>query len=195
MILEMQDDLANEQTQQHCRPGGNCRVTLNIKHFAPHKPRRRLRHVCPKKLVETRCKEDDMLLQNWAKIVLCNVFDTAETMTDTSGGSHSVSVNSAATVPTIRAGLSGTTPTAADTVLGTPEESAAATMSAVSGSGSSCSFTGQATITATALRAYQECGFEITVGGNIYLIAHDVFSTLNVSNGGTLQVTYTFTWS
>ena len=93
-----------------------------------------------------------------------------------------------------RAGTSGTAAAVTDTALGAQTETASATVNANPTTGTtSGTFTVTFTITAGADRAYQEVGLGITNNSNLYLLCHDVFSTLNVSNTGTLAVTYTFT--
>lgn len=140
-------------------------------------------------------ERDALATQQFAQLIQLNILDTAESIKDTGGTSHSESVNTAATAPTIDAGTTGTAATVTDNALGTETETVAATINAYSGSGSSGSFTVTGTITAGANRAYQEVGLKVTVNTHVYLICHDTFSTLNVSSGGTLAVTYTITLS
>lgn len=140
-------------------------------------------------------QRDALATQQFAQLVQLNILDTAETIKDTGGTTHSEAVNTAATAPTISAGTTGTAATVTDNALGAETETVAATINAYSGSGSSGSFTVTGTITATAARAYQEVGLKVTVNSHVYLICHDTFSTLNVSSGGTLAVSYTLTFS
>jgi creatinine amidohydrolase/Fe(II)-dependent formamide hydrolase-like protein len=143
--------------------------------------------------------DDDLTTKQLAQLIMANILDTApgsSAMTDTSGSTHTVTVNSAATLPLIAAGTSGTTATVADHALGTQTETVTAvTSTTFTGSGSSGTVMVTGTITAGSARAYQEVGIEVTVGSNIYLLTHDTFTTLNVSSGGTLAVTYMFTFS
>ncbi len=88
-----------------------------------------------------------------------------------------------------------TAATVIDNALGAQTETQSATINAWSGTGSSGTFTVTATITAGADRAYAEVGLRVTVNAHLYLICRDVFSVLNVSNTGTLAVTYTFNFS
>ena len=147
-------------------------------------------------LAGIRHKENDLATAQFAQLIQANILDTAETITDTGGTGRSVTANSAATVPTIAAGTTGTAATVSDTALGTETETqTTVTVNTYSGSGSSGTFTVTGTITAGSARAYQEVGLKVTVGGHVFLICHDTFSTLNVSSGGTLAVTYTLTLS
>lgn len=145
-------------------------------------------------LLDERCM-DDLATKQFAQLVQALIFNSTQTIADTSNATHSVANASATTAPTILAGTTGTAATVTDFALGAQTETVAGTVNAYSGSGSSGSFTITGTITATADRAYQEVGLRVTNGGNTYLVCHDTFSTLNVSNTGTLAVTYTLTFS
>jgi hypothetical protein len=140
-------------------------------------------------------ERDALATKQFAQLVQLNILDTAETVTDTTGTGDALSVNSAATAPTILAGTGTTAATVTDNAMQTQTESVAATINAYSGSGSSGSFTVIGTVTAGAARAYAEVGLQVTVATKTFLICHDSFSVLNVSNGGTLAVTYTLTFS
>lgn len=94
-----------------------------------------------------------------------------------------------------RAGTNTTTAAVTDFALGTETETqSTVTVNANPTTGTtSGTFTVTFTITATADRAYAEVGLSITNNAHVFLLTHDVFSVLNVSNTGTLAVTYTFT--
>lgn len=140
-------------------------------------------------------ERDALATKQFAQLVQLNILDTAETITDTTGTGNALTVNNAATAPTIAAGTGTTAATVTDHVLQTQTETVAGTINAYSGSGASGTFTVTGTITAGANRAYAEVGLLVTVGAKTYLICHDSFSVLNVSTSGTLQVSYTLTFS
>lgn len=146
-------------------------------------------------LVGHECKDDDLATKQFAQVVMALVFASTQTIADTSASTHSVANNTATSAVTVLAGTTGTAATVLDTALGAQTETGTTTVNAYSGSGSSGTFTITSTVTATADRAYQEVGLRITIGGNLYLLCHDTFSTVNVSNTGTLAVTYTITFS
>ena len=150
---------------------------------------------CPKKSIGVR-EKDDLSTQQLAQLVQLNILNTNNTIKDTSNTTHSETANTAASSPTILAGTGTTAAAVTDYTLQTQTETVAATIGSISGwSGTSGTFTVTGTITAGANRAYAEVGLRVTVNTHLYLICHDVFSALNVSNGGTLAVTYTFTFS
>ena len=149
---------------------------------------------CEKPLVGVVCK-DDITVKQLAQLIMANILDTAPgstAMLDITDTGRTVTVNSASTLPLIAAGTSGTAANFADYKLGTQTETVTAVTSPTF---SSNTFSVTGTITAGSARAYQEVGMECTVGGNIFLLTHDTFATLNVSSGGTLGVTYTFTFT
>lgn len=103
-------------------------------------------------------------------------------------------ISGANSAPTGRAGTNATAAAVTDFKLGTETETAAATVNANPTTGTtSGTFTITYTVTAGADRAYTEVGVTITNNTNLYLLCHDVFTALNVSNTGTLAVTYTWT--
>lgn len=144
---------------------------------------------------------NDLATNQFAGFINTNLLDTGETIKDTAGTGNAISANSAATSPTIVAGTGTTAAAVTDYALQTPVSgssgSVGATVGAPSGSGTSGTITITGTITNSSGSniTYSEVGIEITVGGNTYLISHDVFTGLTVSNGGTLAVTYTLTYS
>lgn len=151
---------------------------------------------CEKPLVGVFEDEYDLGTKQLGQLIMGNILNSGQTITDTGGSARAVAANSACTVPTISAGTSGTAATVADTALGTETETVAAgAPSAGTWSGTSGTFTVAGTVTATANRSYQECGFKVTAATFVFLICHDTFSTLSVSSGGTLAVTYTWTIS
>lgn len=182
------------------KPTGTVKVKVKLEAFAPcpeHGPQG-IPCTCmhkPEHSLGVREKDDDLFTKQFAQFVQALIFNSTQTIADTSNATHSVANASATTAPTILAGTSGTAATVTDVALGTQTETVAGTVNAYSGSGASGSFTITGTIVATADRAYQEVGLRVTNGGNSYLVCHDTFSTLNVSNTGTLAVTYTLTWS
>lgn len=174
---------------------GGIDIRLEVEAFAPCPHHAPLACSCPKASLGRRCKDGDLATKQFAQLVQALLLNSTQTITDTASATHSVANASATTLPTILAGTTSTAATVTDVALGTQTETVSATVNAYSGSGSSGSFTVTGTITATADRAYAEVGLRVTNGGNTYLICRDTFSTLNVSNTGTLAVTYTLTWS
>jgi hypothetical protein len=181
---------ATEKQPCDGKPQG-IRVKLNIKAYEPCSVHGDQPCACEKKLVGEVEKEHDLTCKALAQLIMLNILHSAQIITDTSNTGNSESVNTACTSPLIAAGTSGTSATFADHVLGTETE----TVSATVGSISSNTFAVTGTITAGANRAYQEVGIRVTANSHLYLLTHDTFSTLNVSNTGTLAVTYTFTFT
>jgi hypothetical protein len=146
---------------------------------------------------ETREIRGDLATKQFMQFIQANILVTAETITaeDSSTASIGGATPTTTSAVTIEAGTTGTAATVLDVALGTSTETIAGVVNAYSGSGSSGSFTVTGTVTAGANRAYQEVGLRITAGGKNFLLCHDTFSTLNVSSGGTLAVTYTITGS
>lgn len=143
----------------------------------------------------------DLATLQMAQLVQNNILATAEAVTDTGNASRSLSANSATSVPRIVAGIGATAAAYNDYALQTPTAGTsgyvAATINAASGSGTSCSFTVTGTITNTSGSSvsYGEVGITIVCATYTFLLCHDVFSALPVSNNGTLAVTYTLTYS
>jgi hypothetical protein len=141
-------------------------------------------------------ERDALTCINFAKLcqqnLLAGLGGAAQNLTDTGGTTtRSVAVNSAVTAPLINAGTTGTAAAFADTKLGTETETVAATVNALS----SNTFTVTGTITAGSARSYQEVGIRVTCATFLFQICHDTFSALSVSSGGTLAVTYTFSFT
>ena len=144
---------------------------------------------CPKRCV-------DIMLLQFAQIVQLNILDTAVSIKDTSGSSHSETANTSSSTIDIHAGTGATAAayndhalqTETETVLGT---SGTVTVGSATGSGTTSSFTVSGTVTAGASRAYSDVGLSVTINSHVYLLCHDVFTALSVSNGGTLAITYT----
>lgn len=171
------------------------RVRLELEGFDPcihHAP---LPCSCKKKSVGKRCKEHDLATKQLGQLIQLNILATNETIKDTSAANNAETANTAASAPTILAGTGGSAATVIDNALGTQTETQAATINAWSGTGSSGTFTVTGTITAGADRAYIEVGLRVTVNAHLYLVCRDAFTTLNVSNTGTLATTYTFNFS
>ncbi len=151
---------------------------------------------CKKKVTGVREGIVNLCTNNFAAFVQANILNQApsNSIKDTGNTSRSPSANSAMSALTGAAGTTGTAAAVTDFKLGTETETQAATVNANPTTGTtSGSFTVTFTITATADRAYAEVGIKVTNATFVFLICHDTFSTLNVSNTGTLAVTYTFT--
>jgi len=146
---------------------------------------------------ESRQLDADLATKQFAQFIQANILAASQTIKAEDASTNSIggAVPTVTSAPTIEAGTTGTAATVVDFALGTQTETVAATVNAYSGSGSSGNFTVTGTIVATADRAYQEVGLRITASTKNYLLCHDTFSTLNVSNTGTLAVTYTITLS
>ena len=133
----------------------------------------------------------------FASFVQANILNQApaNNQSDTGGSSRAITANTAMSSLTGEAGTSATTAAVTDTKLGTATESqASVTVNANPTSGTtSGTFTVTFTITAGADRAYAEVGLYVTKQTFVFCITRDTFSVLNVSNTGTLAVTYTFT--
>jgi hypothetical protein len=138
----------------------------------------------------------------FAKFIQTNLLATAETITDTANTTHAISANTAATAPLIVAGTTTTAAASNDYKLGGQSSggsgSVAATVNAwTTTSSTSGNFTVTGTITNTSggTIAYGEVGIQITASSVAFILAHDAFAALNVSNNGTLAVTYTITFT
>jgi len=174
---------------------GKICIKLEIKAYDPCPIHMGVPCECEKVLVGEIVKEDDLATKQFAQFVQALLLNSTQSITDTASVAHSVANASATTAPTILAGTGATAATVLDVALQTQTEFIAATVGAYSGAGLTGNFTVTGTITAAALRAYVEVGLRVTNGGFDYLICRDTFSTLNVSASGTLQVSYTITFS
>ncbi len=151
------------------------------------------------KVTGRRCLKDDLATKQFAQFIQANILNTGETIKDTSNSDKSISANSDATVPRIVAGI-GTTPAdvtdyCLESATAGTSGYAAATINAYSGTGTSGTFTITGTITNSSgvTIAYAEVGVTIVSATFTFLLCHDIFTALNVSDGGTLAVTYTAT--
>ncbi len=138
-------------------------------------------------------KEYDLATKQLAQFLMALVFNSTQTISDTGGTGRSIANATAVTAPTVLAGTGSTSATVSDTALGTQTETVAGTVTSYSAGTTTGTFTITGTITAGADRAYAEIGCRVTSGGDTFLVCRDVISTTNVSNTGTLAVTYTFT--
>lgn len=178
------------------QPVSLCRKSAR---YAPRDPKNR--HCTGPVLKGVREGPANLCTQAFALFTQNNMLATAESIKDTGNTSRSLSANSACSAPTIVAGTGTTAAAVTDVSLQTQQGgssgSQAATINAYSGAGTSGSYTVTATITNTSggTVAYAEVGLTIVSATFTFLIAHDVFSALSVSNNGTLAVTYTFTFS
>lgn len=139
-----------------------------------------------------------------ANLMQTNIFDTAESITDVTDTARSIAVNSASTVLYINAGTGTTAAAFTDYKLTTTSSSygstspntsyqEAGTVNAISSN--TFTVTGTITNTSGATITYSEVGMSVTVSTYQFLISHDVFTGLSVSNNGTLAVTYTLTFT
>ena len=139
----------------------------------------------------------NLCVNGFAAFVQANILNNAPTnnIKDTGGTLRAIAANSAQSALTGRAGTNATAAAVTDNALGTETETqATVTVNANPTTGTtSGTFTVTYTITAGADRAYTEVGLSVTNATHVMLLTHDVFTALNVSNTGTLAVTYTFT--
>jgi hypothetical protein len=139
----------------------------------------------------------NLLTNVYAKLVQAGLLGTTTSVTDTGSSARSVTKTldggmvSASTA--LCAGTGATAATVADVNLQTQTELVSnPVINAVSGSGSTGTYTITGTITATADRAYVESGIKVQTTTNswVFLLAHDSYAALSVSNTGTLSLTY-----
>lgn len=179
-------------------------VKFQVKAYAACKRHRRrnARHPeqhcrCRTKLLGVREGKSNLATNVFAGFVRCGLFGTNTTVTDTGSTGRAITkaIDGGAASLSVGAGTSGTAATVADVNMTFADSQGSPTVNAISGSGSSGTFTVTGTITAGADRAYQEVGIKMTTTTNswVFLLCRDTFSTLNVSNTGTLAVTYTIT--
>ncbi len=143
----------------------------------------------------------NLATKQFAQFVLNNIFATAQTITDTSDAGIAETATKALSSFNIIVGTGTTAAAVTDYALQTPTSGSsgtiAATINAYSGSGTSGSFTITGTITNSSgsTISYTEAGITASDGTDTFLLTHDVFTAQNVSNSGTLAVTYTLTFS
>lgn len=179
------------------------RLHLDLKAYAPCHNSRHHRPEgcgCKKKLTGIRTGPTNLATAVFAKFIQAAIMGQTTSITDTTSNSRSVTktVDGGVNTRTGHAGTGGTAATIADVSMQTStENTTSVTINATTGSGASGSFTTTYTVTATANRSYTEVGLVMTTTttGWLFLITRDTFSSLSVSNGGTLAVTYTFTHS
>jgi len=152
---------------------------------------------CKKKMTGLREGPANLLTNQFAAFVQQQILnnDATNNPKDTGGTQRNTSTGTATSALTGRAGTGTTTAAVTDFALQTETETqSTVTVNANPTTGTtSGTFTVTFTITATADRAYAEVGLTIVKETWTFLLCHDVFSALNVSNTGTLAVTYTFT--
>ena len=129
--------------------------------------------------------------------ICTNILDAAETIKDTGGTGRSITANSSNSAINIVAGTGTTAAAVSDYNLQTQSAGSSGTITGTvtAPSGSTFTVTGTITNSSGGTIAYSEVGIECTSATFVFLLAHDVFTALNVSNGGTLAVTYTATIS
>lgn len=182
----------------------------NLSHHAPYNLMRRLRK--HRQIgVKLNCRvvarspngiifgirETDMALKQLAQLIQLNILDTAVTITDEGNTGRALSVNNAATLPRILAGIGLTAAAWTDYKMQTFTDDANHRVAATIGAVGSGTFTISGVITngSGGDIAYSEVGIDITVATYLFLLAHDVGSAYTVSNGGTLTVNYTATFT
>lgn len=162
-------------------------------------------HLCDvcgeaRELVGERTGLCNLLTNVYARLVQAGLLGTTTSITDTGGTSRSVTnalnggIVAASTALCAGTGVTGAT--VADTNMQTQTETVAnPTVNAVSGTTTQGTFTIVGTITATGDRSFTESGIKITTTTNSwqFLLAHDSFAALSVSNTGTLSLTYQIT--
>jgi hypothetical protein len=176
------------------------RIDLQVRAYDPchHKAHWGKACGCKKKLVGLREGPANLCTNVFANLVRVGLMGTTTTVTDVGGTGRSVdkTMNGGVNSMLGCAGTGVTAATVADTNMQTQTETqASVTVNTVSGAGATGTFTVAFTITATADRAYTEVGLKnVTTTSPFwsFLLTHDSFSVLNVSNLGTLATTYTF---
>ena len=162
------------------------RIHLNVRAFEPHGT-----------LTGEYDGPSNLLTNQFAAFVQQQILnnDATNNPKDTGGTQRNTSTGTATSALTGRAGTNATPAAVTDFVLGTETETqASVTVNANPTTGTtSGTFTVTFTITAGADRVYTEVGLTIVKETWTFLLCHDVFTGLNVSNTGTLAVTYTFT--
>lgn len=139
----------------------------------------------------------DLGTKQFAQFVQNNILDTAESVTDTGGTSRSLSANSATSSVNIVAGIGTSAANFTDHALTTPTAGSSGTIAGTVNAISSNTFTVTGTITNTSGSTinYAEVGITVVSATYTFLLTHDVFSALGVSNNGTLAITYTATFT
>lgn len=148
----------------------------------------------------------DLATKALAQQIQNNILDTAESIVDVTNTARALSANDAATAPYIVAGTTSTAAAFTDYALGDGTTNTdyktngnyaqSATINAIS----SNTFTVTATITNASGSSitYREIGLANTIATYQFLLAHDIpngSTGYTVSNNGTLQVTYTATFT
>ena len=180
------------------------RINLNVKAYAPCKDQSHWGRDCncEKELLGERDGPSNLCTAAWAGFVQANILNTAANpnIKDTGGTSRSLSANTAVSALTLVAGTGTAAASVADNALTTATAGASGnttslTISTATETGTSGSFTIVGTITNTSGGNinYAEVGLTITAATFVFLITHDIFTALTVSNNGTLQLTYTMT--
>lgn len=146
--------------------------------------------------------QEDLITQQWAQFCYTNIFGTTGSIIAITGSTISTVVWSTLSALTIAAGT-GTNAAqvndhALQTIAGTTAGTCPGTLSAfpAEGAATSGSFTITGTITNNSGGTinYSEIGIEINDNAaHTYLLTHDVFVAVPVSNTGTLSITYTIT--
>ncbi len=155
-------------------PNPTMRLKLKVVAYEPCENKEHWGKPCDrqKKVSGTYENVDDLFTAAFAAFVQANIMNSNANpnVKDTGGTSRAINANSAVSALTIVAGTGTTAAAVSDNAL-------------------------QGTITNTsgASIAYSEVGITVTAATFVFLIAHDVFTALNVSKNGTLQVTYTAT--
>ncbi len=195
-------------------PGARVSIDVEIIAYAPCKFHKRPNGIpqstenCGCRPVITgRCKQKgDLSTIGLASLVQNNILYTVPTdFKDTGNTARTTTRNSACTAPLINAGTGASAPAVTDYCMETWTDDAshriAATVNAISGwSGASGTFTVTGSITNGSAGdiTYKEVGITVVMQTWTFLITHDTVNAGSgylVSIGGTLAVTYTFTYS
>jgi hypothetical protein len=190
---DMHDALSDfaSQIELYPPPEGVVRVKLNVEAYENDGS-----------VTGTYVDEYDLSTKQLAQFIQAEILATAETITDTSNTTRAVAAAAAVSAPLIVAGTLTTAATNTDYKMGAQTATSSGSIAAVinawgTASSTSGSFTVTGTITNTTGSTvnYAEVGIAVTCGGNSFLLSHDVFTALGVSNAGTLAVTYTLTFT
>jgi hypothetical protein len=126
-------------------------------------------------------KEYDLTTAQYAKLILANLFITAQSITDTGGVSRSIAANTSVTAQYVVAGTGTKTPTVLDYNLQAQTSGGAGSAAIPSGGiGATPSLmwlqAGGNLSRPSSQMTYYEIGLEVTCGGYTFLLCHDVNS-------------------
>lgn len=145
---------------------------------------------CPKKCVGV-VEKGDICLKQLLQVLQLNILATNNTIKDTSGSTHAETANTASGTIKVAAGTGVTSPAWDDfKLVGPADTPGTATIGAISGSGTTSTFSITGSVTASSSRAYTEVGLQVVINSHTYMLLRDTFTTLNVASSGNINITY-----